>query len=100
MDGGDDQSDSPQEESTDLEVAAEAENLLDDETAGDEVAPDLDFGDAEGGWLIDSAEADSLDIGASPIDITEEPGLLEDNEEPGVGEEEFGLGGESEKVTL
>src|SRR4051794_431792 len=80
----------------DLDDADEGgENLLDDATGEADPVDDLDEAreaeGAEGGWLDDAADAEELDVGPHELDDQERTGLLEDADEPGVGDEDFGL---------
>ncbi len=77
-----------------------AKNLLDDTTGeGDpvdafeaEAAKDEAL-TAEGGWLDDATDAEELDVGSHELDDQELNNFLEDADEPGVGDEDFGLDG-------
>jgi hypothetical protein len=95
LDGAtDDEPEAPAEELEDapLESGDEADPF-DDATGEadpvDELAPE----GAEAGWLDDAADADELDVGPHDLDEQERGGLLDDADEPGVGDEDFGLGG-------
>ena len=54
----------------------------------------------ESGWLVDSAEADDLEIGAHDLEIGERDDLRSDVDEPGVGDEDFGLGADESKSDI
>ena len=69
-----------------------ATDLLDDSTGdGDPADEEVDAAGTEGGWLDDATDADELDVGAHDLDDQERTNLLEDADEPGVGDEDFGL---------
>jgi len=72
---------------------------LDDSTGEDDPADpgDLDLEHVEGGWLNEPADTPDLDLGdVSIVDFSEGASPTEDVDEPGVGDEDFGLGGASE----
>jgi hypothetical protein len=79
------------------------EASLDDATGEDEpVDPaELDIDDGEGGWLEGSDDAEDLDMGETPLlELDSDKDPLEDAEEPGVGDEDFGIGQEAERSDL
>lgn len=59
-----------------------------------------EIGAQENGWLDDAAEADDLEIGAHDLEIGESDDLRSDVDEPGVGEEDFGLGDGESKADI
>jgi hypothetical protein len=62
---------------------------------------DLDIADGEGGWLEGTDDADDLDMGETNlVELDTELDSLKDMEEPGVGDEDFGLGGDPEHTEL
>jgi hypothetical protein len=63
-----------------------------DPTQGDG-AEELDLKGSEGGWLAEAEEADGLDVGDAEL-LSESRDLLVDNDEPGVENEDFGVGGD------
>jgi hypothetical protein len=63
-----------------------------DPTQGDGAA-ELEIVGKEAGWLDEAEEAEGLDVGDSEL-LSEQTDLLRDNEEPGAGDEDYGLGGE------
>ena len=90
MDGGDDEVEVPAEE-LDEEDVKEDENPFDDAAAGGSAADDLEIAGEESGWLVDAADADGLDVGTADTIGEETEDLLSDNEEPGVGDEDYDL---------
>jgi hypothetical protein len=102
----DGESDSPRE--TDLDVdgidtGAEGDKSLDDATAESEPvdADDLDLDPEEPGWLNDAPDAPDLDVGDPAIvPLGSESSRPEDDEEPGVGNADFGLDDREEATGL
>ncbi len=77
------------------DIATE-ESSLDDSTMGGDPGLGVDLLGTEGGNLDDARDArdaDDLDVGEGVGDLAEAKGLLEDLDELGVGEEDFGLVG-------
>jgi hypothetical protein len=77
------------------DLPADGDASLDDATGEDEPADatDLDLADSEGGWLDEPADAPDLNLGAvALVDFADERDSLEDVDELGVGDEDFGLG--------
>src|SRR5262249_6812739 len=97
LDGGADEPDAlPPEEDEELDDGpADEGDPFDDATAEKpsdlEDVPEISATD-ERGLLEDAADAEDLDVGAHDLDDDERAGLLDDADEPGVGEEDFGLG--------
>ena len=114
LDGEDDDREAPADDLDEDEVnEAGTGDPYDDKTGEDDALAELtelEVGSAEGGWLTDAADADTLDVGAVDLigaDDASSPelapargrgadgkpaSLLDDNDEPGVGDEDFGLG--------
>jgi len=90
LDGEGDDAEAPAPDLEDSEVASEDGDPLDDKTGEDEAVEIADLTGSEGGWLEDAEEAEGLDVGADDL-LTEQTQLLEGNEEPGVGDEDYGL---------
>ncbi len=96
---GETEEESPDEELDAVDDPDETEkNLLDDATGEGEPVDDLEQVGAEGGWLDDAADAEDLDVGGHEVDDLERTNLLEDADEPGVGDEDFGLEGHGTAV--
>jgi hypothetical protein len=87
----------------DLEADDSGEASLDDSTGEDE-PPDpseVDLDENEPGWLDEPAETPDLDLGdVAIVDFGEGVAPTDEAEEPGVGEEDFGLGGAPEHGEL
>jgi hypothetical protein len=79
-----------------------SDDPFDDRTAEDDPVDDedLDTGGAESGWLDDAQDAENLDIGATEIATFEEEAAIDDADEPGVGEEDYGFGDDDSKTDL
>jgi len=100
LDGGtDDDAEAPAPDLDEEELPADSGDPFDDRT-GDPTQGDgsaeLDLSGKEAGWLEGSDEAQGLDIGDDDL-VSEEANLLHDNEEPGTGDEDYGIGGDEEK---
>jgi hypothetical protein len=85
-----------EEEAGTLEdLPAEGDASLDDTTGEAEPLDpaDLELQSGEEGWLDEPNDAPDLNLGTVALaDLAEERDSLEDVEEPGVGDEDFGLG--------
>jgi hypothetical protein len=80
-------------------VGEDGDASLDDATGEDDPvdADDLEVDDADGGWLAEPADAPDLDLGdMGVVEMRDQAPATEDAEEPGVGDEDFGLGGAPE----
>jgi len=97
MDGEDDDTEAPAPDLEDSEVDPESDDPFDDKTGEDDAVEGPEVTGSEGGWLDDAEEAEGLDVGADDL-LTEQTQLLEGNEEPGVGDEDYGLG-DDERTT-
>lgn len=69
---------------------AEEEDLLDDTTGEADPVEEIVTEGAESGWLEEAVEALDLDVGGHDFE-EESSALLEGIDEPGVGDEDFGL---------
>jgi hypothetical protein len=104
LDGTADESDvePPPEELED--VPTDDGDPFDDATAEKpsdlEDVPEIAAATDERGLLEDAADAEDLDVGAHELDDDERAGLLDDADEPGVGEEDFGLEQASESLVI
>ena len=100
----DGESPAEEDETPELEESPDVgEASLDDATGEDEpVDPaELDIDDGEGGWLEGSDDAEDLDMGETPLlELDSDKDPLEDAEEPGVGDEDFGIAQEAERSEL
>jgi hypothetical protein len=101
LDGAtDEDAESPAPDLEEDEVPEESADPFDDRTGdptqGDGAA-EIELAGKEGGWLDEAEEAEGLDVGDAEI-LDEEADLLCDNEEPGAGDEDYGLGGEEGKT--
>jgi hypothetical protein len=106
MDGAVDEGEvpAPEEEEELAELPAdEGEDPFDDTTAEKpadlEDVPEIDASDPTG-LLEDAADAEDLDVGAHELDDDERAGLLDDADEPGVGDEDFGLDQAAEALVM
>jgi hypothetical protein len=95
LDGGaDEDAEGPAPDLDDEDLPEDAADPFDDK-AGDPTQGDgsaeLDLTGSEGGWLADAEEAEGLDIGDDEL-LSEQTDLLHDNEEPGTGDEDYGIG--------
>jgi hypothetical protein len=92
LDGaGDDDTEAPAPDLTDDEVAHDGGDPLDDKTGEDDAVEAPEVTGTEGGWLEDADEAETLDVGGDDL-LIEQTELLADNDEPGVGDEDYELG--------
>jgi len=85
------------------EEPAGGDASLDDATGEDDpVDPaELDIDDGEGGWLEGTDDAEDLDMGETPlVELEAERDPMDDVEEPGVGDEDFGIGQDGERAEL
>lgn len=103
MDGDDDVVAAEEEES--IDDVEDGGDALDDATGEDDPvdASEIDAAGGESGWLEDADDAEGLDLGANEIASFEESGGHDprlDFEEPGVGEEDFGIGADDGKAEL
>ena len=89
LDGEGDDAEPPVEELDDL--APEEQNLLDDATGEADPVDEVDVPAALEGGLDDADGAEDLDVGGDDLDDLGNVGLLDDADEPGVGDEDFGL---------
>jgi hypothetical protein len=87
---GDAEGHDPEPPPIELEVDEAAENLLDDATGEADPVEPIEVAGDEGGWLDDAGAADDVDVGAHDFE-PEDASLLRDVDEPGVGDEDFGL---------
>ncbi len=94
-----DEEEAPPDDLDEREVPREEGDPFDDADAGDGVVPELEIAGDEGGWLADAQDAD-VDVGGDLLDLREEADLLADNEAPGVGDEDYGLGGDGADSAL
>jgi len=95
LDGEDGEPADAQPGDEDIDEDIDGGDPFDDATGEDEAvdAKELDTGNVEGGWLDESAEADDLELGGVDLVAFEgEPLGASDFEEPGIGNEDFGLG--------
>jgi hypothetical protein len=101
-----DASDEPHAEPDYQDLLEEAEGeaaTLDDATGEDDPpdTSDLDLAGGETGWLGEAGEAQDLDLGhVAIVDFGDEASPLDDGEEPGVGDEDFGFGDAPERGGL
>jgi hypothetical protein len=93
LDGAtDDDGDEAAEDLKDDEIPSDDGDPFDDETGEGDAVPELEGEEAEHGWLADAADAETLDVGvADVVDDGEDDDWLRDNDEPGVGDEDFEL---------
>lgn len=93
LDGEADDVEAPELDEDDaIDVDEEAKDLLDDTTGEGDAVPELEAdGGAESAALDGTDDADDLDVGGDEIDEFERENLLDDADEPGVGDEDFGL---------
>jgi hypothetical protein len=94
LDGGiDDEAETPAPDLEEDELPDGGGDPFDDKTGdptqGDGAA-ELELSGSEGGWLEEADEAEGLDIGDAEL-LSEETDLLRDNEEPGTGNEDYGI---------
>ncbi len=95
LDGEEDEAEIPAEDLEDDEVPSTSGDPFDDATADGHVPHELQIEGSEAGWLDGADEAETLDVGGADLDFdAEEKDLLKDNDEPGTGDEDFGLGGD------
>lgn len=99
-DDGDASGAEPAADETDLDETA-GDASLDDSTGEDAPAEteDLDL-EEDSGWLDEAADSPTLDLGESGLSDLGAAPEPEDAEEPGVGEEDFGLATGPEHVDL
>ncbi len=96
LDGGDDEPESPAPDLDDEEVEDDGGDPFDDRTSKEEDPVQfLEIGGAESGWL-DDASAEGLDVDEGQLLLDEAVDLLSDNEEPGIGDEDYELGDSEE----
>jgi len=84
-------------------VGDDGDASLDDATGEDDPvdADELELDEGEKGWLQEPADAPDLDLGdVALIDFGGDAPAADDAEEPGVGEEDFGLGNAPERGGL
>ncbi len=91
MDGAEDDAAQPPPEELDDVAEEQHDNPLDDTTGEDDPVEELEPVGTEAGWLDDAADAEELDVGPDELDDDERAGWLDDADEPGVGDEDFGL---------
>jgi hypothetical protein len=88
----------------DLLEEAEGDAATLDDTTGEDDPPDtsdLDLAGGESGWLGEAGEAQDLDLGnVAIVDFEDDAAALDDGEEPGVGDEDFGFGDAPERGGL
>jgi len=100
LDGGEDEPESPAPDLDDEDIKDDAGDPFDDRAAKEEDPVQfLEIGGAENGWLDDAA-ADGVDVGAEELLLDEAVDLLTDNDEPGVGDEDYGLGVSDESSVI
>jgi hypothetical protein len=108
LDGGDDDVEAPPDELDDVEAEDEDEDgadPFDDATGEGDPVEELESEADEGEHWVDSGlngagEAEELDVGGDELDGDEQTGLLDDAEEPGVGDEDFDLKDVAEALTV
>jgi hypothetical protein len=97
--GPQDESEAESEDGAELDVGEGGTSDLDDATGEGDPLDELsdEGGESEGSWLLDAAPADLADVDVLP-EIPDDPrspgSLLLDNEELGVGDDDFDLGGD------
>jgi hypothetical protein len=92
LDGAEDEAEAPVEDLDDVPPEpSEGSDPFDDATGEGDPVDELAPEGKETGWLDDAADADELDVGPHDLDEEERDGLLDDADEPGVADEDFGL---------
>ena len=100
LDGGEEEPEPVAPDLDDDEIQNEAGDPFDDQAAKEEDAVQfLEIGGAESGWLDDSI-AESLDDEGDDLLLQDAVDPLSDNDEPGVGDEDYGLGESEESGVL
>ena len=100
-DAGDESDREPQPDAADLDDAATSAGLDDATGEDDPVEPDdLETDESETGWLDEPPDAPALDLGDTGLTDFVAADPIEDLDEPGVGDDDFGLGGGPERVDL
>jgi hypothetical protein len=94
----DDESEAESEDGVELDVGEGGSSDLDDATGEGDPLDELTEGDEkEGSWLLDAGPSDLPDVDVLP-EIPDDPrgggSMLLDNDEPGVGDDDFDLGGD------
>jgi hypothetical protein len=99
LDGGEEESESPAPDLDDEDIKEDGGDPFDDRAAKEEDPVQfLEIDGAESGWL-DDATAEGLDVDAGDLLLDDAADLLSDNEEPGVGDEDYELG-ENEESSI
>jgi hypothetical protein len=92
LDGDEDEVEPLVEDLADDEIPRDDADPYDDSTGEGDPVPELDAAhEDESGWLLDAEDAETLDVGTADIAGDERENLLEGTEEPGVGDEDYGL---------
>ncbi|HEY3822769.1 MAG TPA: hypothetical protein VGL81_36645 [Polyangiaceae bacterium] len=92
----------PEPEAGEL-IGDDGDASMDDSTGEDDPvdADDLEVDERDGGWLEEPADAPDLDLGdVAVVDFGGDAPAAEDADEPGVGDEDFGLGDGPERGGL
>ncbi len=86
------------DEDFDADTEKDLGDALDDATGETDLIEELTVEGAEGGWLLDSDDAKTLDVGTFDISLSDEVKLLEDDEPEHRTPVDEELGGDEETV--